>query len=180
MSEPTIYCMSAQRLQQQIWSEMRIEEPLEKCEEYLNKFFETYPGVKRYIDETKAFVERFGFTWTYTGRRRRFAIAKYNRNQAARMGRQAVNARIQTTSSDLVMYNLIDVANWLRPRNGRVLLTVHDSILSQLPKNIRPVLGELKELITVGTANRAPWLPVEWKFDVGRGPNYGDTHEKVE
>lgn len=176
----TIYCMSAQRLQQQIWSEMRIEEPLEKCEEYLNKFFETYPGVKRYIDETKAFVERFGFTWTYTGRRRRFAIARYNRNQAARMGRQAVNARIQTTSSDLVTYNLIDTDNWLQPRNGRVLLTVHDSILFQLPKNIGPVRGELKELITVGTANRAPWLPVEWKFDVGRGPNYGDTHGEVD
>lgn len=175
----TIYCMSAQRLQQQIWSEMRIEEPLEKCEEYLAKFFETYPGVKRYIDDTKAFVERFGFTWTFTGRRRRFAIAKYNRSQASRMGRQAVNARIQTTSSDLVMYNLIDVGNWLKPRGGRILLTVHDSILFQLPKNPGSIAAELKSLITGRTAERAPWLPVEWKFDVGRGPNYGDTHGEV-
>ncbi len=158
---------------------MRIEEPLEKCEEYLAKFFETYPGVKRYIDETKAFVERFGFTWTFTGRRRRFAIARYNRGQASRMGRQAVNARIQTTSSDLVMYNLIDVGNWLKPRHGRILLTVHDSILFQLPKNPGSIASEMKELITGRTAARAQWLPVEWKFDVGRRPNYGDTHGEV-
>ena len=118
--------MSAERLQQQLWSELRIQEPLEQCQEYLDKFFDTYPGVKQYIDSTKAFVANFGFTWTFTGRRRRFAIARYNSAQAARMGRQAVNARIQTTSSDLVMYNLIDIANWLKTKGGRLLLTVHD------------------------------------------------------
>lgn len=157
-----------------------MEETEEQCQKYMDKFFETYPGVKRYIDETKAFVERFGFTWTYTGRRRRFAIAKYNRSMASRMGRQAVNARIQTTSSDLVMYNLIDIANWLKKRNGRILLTVHDSILFQLPKNPGPVMAEIKELVSGNTVKRAPWLPVEWKFDVGRGPNYGDTHGEVD
>ena len=149
------------------------------CQEYLDKFFQTYPGVKTYIDETKAFVATFGFTWTFTGRRRRFAIAQYNAAQASRMGRQAVNARIQTTSSDLVMYNLIDVANWLKKKGGRLLLTVHDSLLFQLPKDVGNVRAELKQIITERTAERAPWLPVEWKFDVGMGPNYGDTHEEV-
>lgn len=168
-----VYCISASGLKNQLWSELRIDKTEEQCDGYMNGFFNTYPGVKRYIDETKAFVERFGFTWTFTGRRRRFAIARYNRGQAGRMGRQAVNARIQTTSSDLVTYNLIDVGNWLKPRNGRILLTVHDSILFQLPKNPGPIAAELRELITGKTAERAPWLPVEWKFDVGRGPNYG-------
>ena len=176
----TIYCMSADRLQQQLWSELKIQEPLEQCQEYLDKFFETYPGVKDYIDTTKAFVARFGYTWTFTGRRRRFAIAQYSRAQASRMGRQAVNARIQTTSSDLVMYNLIDVANWLKPRNGRLLLTVHDSLLFQLPKDTGPILADITNIITNRTAERAPWLPVEWKFDIGCGPNYGDTHGEVQ
>ncbi len=171
--------MSADRLQQQLWSELRIEESLEQCQEYLDKFFETYPGVQNYIESTKNFVMRFGYTVTFTGRRRRFAIANYSRAQAARMGRQAVNARIQTTSSDLVMYNLIDVANWLKGLGGRMLLTVHDSLLFQLPKNVGAVYADIKRLITEKTAERAPWLPVEWKFDVGRGPNYGDTHEEV-
>ena len=95
------------------------------------------------------------------------------------MGRQAVNARIQTTSSDLVMYNLIDIANWLKTKGGRLLLTVHDSLLFQLPKNVGPVYADIKKIITDRTAERAPWLPVEWKFDVGCGPNYGDTHGEV-
>ena len=175
----TIYCMSPDRLQQQLWSELRIEESLEQCQEYLDKFFVTYPGVQQYIESTKNFVMRFGYTVTFTGRRRRFAIANYSRAQGARMGRQAVNARIQTTSSDLVMYNLIDLDSWLGERNGRMLLTVHDSLLFQLPKDAGSVYGDIHRIITKNTAERAPWLPVEWKFDVGKGPNYGDTHDKV-
>jgi len=171
--------MSPERLQQQLWSELRIEESIEQCEEYLNKFFETYPGVKRYIDHTKAFVERFGYTWTFTGRRRRFAIASFNTSQLSRMGRQAVNARIQTTSSDLVMYNLIDLQQWLKTIGGRVILTVHDSILFQVPKGTTGIKAELDRIIVGNTAERAPWLPVTWKYDAGMGPNYGDTHGEV-
>lgn len=176
----TVYCMSPERLQQQLWSELRIEESIEQCQEYLNKFFETYPGVKKYIDHTKSFVEDFGYTWTFTGRRRRFAIASFNRAQLSRMGRQAVNARIQTTSSDLVTYNLIDVENWAQSVGGRVILTVHDSILFQLPKGITGVRAALDHLIIEKTAERAPWLPVIWKYDAGKGPNYGDTHGEID
>ena len=175
----TIYCMSADKLQQQLWSEFRILEPVEKCQEYLHKFFETYPGVNTYIEETKKFVGLYHFTWTFTGRRRRFEAGVYNNSQQARMERQAVNARIQTTSSDLVMYNLIDIANWLKTLGGRMILTVHDSLVFQLPKNASGVFADIKRIITDNTAVRAPWLPVEWKFDIGKGANYGDTHGEV-
>lgn len=175
----TIYCMSSERLQQQLWAELRIEESLENCQSYLDGFFETYPGVKKYIDSTKLFVERYHITYTYTGRRRRFPMVAYNRGQASRMARQAVNARIQTTSSDLVMLNLIDLHRALLPMNGRVLLTVHDSIPFQLPVDTTGVRALLDTLILDNTAQKAPWLPVKWKYDVGRGKNYGDTHGEV-
>lgn len=175
----TIYCMSPDRLKQQLWSELRIDESLEQCQEYLDKFFETYPGVRQYIEETKRMIRRYGFTWTYTGRLRRFAIAAMSRSQMSRFERQGVNARIQTTSSDLVMSNLIDIQRWLLPLGGRVLLTVHDSIPFQLLKGCDGVKKELDRIIIERTAQRAPWLPVQWKYDVGKGPNYGDTHGEV-
>jgi len=178
----TIYCMSPARLQEQLWSELRIRETEEACKGYLDRFFETYPGVHKYIEDTKAFVARYYFTYTYTGRRRRFMIAAYNRAHAARMGRQAVNARIQTTSSDLVSCNMIDLSRWLKQHGGRLILTVHDSMPFQLPAGMGKsgIKKELDAIIMENTAHRAPWLPVRWKYDVGFGPNYGDTHEEVE
>lgn len=168
-------------MSKQLWEQLRLRETPEQCQEYMDKFFETYPGVRKYIDDTKNFVQQFGYTWTYTGRRRRFERIKFNpaKGEIERMYRQAVNARIQTTSSDLVMYNLIDTGNWLDTVGGRILLTVHDSILFQLPRNIGPVFADIKNIITVKTAERAPWLPVEWKFDIGKGPNYGATKGEV-
>lgn len=147
----------------------------------MNRFFVTYPGVRTYIDETQNFVRQFGFVWTYTGRRRRFERIKFNpsKGELNRIFRQAVNARIQTTSSDLVTYNLIDTGNWLDTMRGRILLTVHDSIVFQLPKNAGPVYSDIRGIVTDKTHERAPWLPVEWKFDIGKGPNYGNAHEEV-
>lgn len=172
--------MSAERLQQQLWSELRIEESTEQCQKYLDDFFVTYPGVKWYIDDTKRFVEAYHYTYTFTGRLRRFPIAAYNRAQASRMARQAVNARIQTTSSDTVCTNLVDIHNYLLQQElGRVIITVHDSIVFQAPKGYVGLKKPLYDIVTVKTAERCPWLPVEWKFDVGRGPNYGDTHGEV-
>lgn len=174
-----IYGITPEGLGNQLWSSMRIKETPEQLQGYMDKFFETYPGVKTYMDDTKNFVARYGYTWTFTGRRRRFPILAYDRKLATRIGRQAVNARIQTTSSDLVMYNLIDIDKWLQRVGGRMLLTVHDSLVFQLPKNIGPVFADVKNIITNNTAARAPWLPVEWKFDIGKGKNYGDTHGEV-
>ncbi len=176
----TIYGMSGKKFQEQIWNEMRIRESEEQCQAYLDGFFVAYPGVKDYMENTQRFVERFHFAYTYTGRRRRFPIAAYSRAAAARMGRQAVNARIQTTSSDAVLRNLIDIHNWLKSENiGRVLLTVHDSIVFEVREGTTGIMQQLKKLITQNTAERCPWLPVEWKFDAGCGPNYGDTHGEV-
>lgn len=171
--------MAGSTLQKKLWSDLRISKTEQECDEYLKKFFDTYPGVLEYINSTQRFVRQFHFTWTYTGRRRRFDAATYNGSAASRMERQAVNARIQTTSSDLVMYNLIEMAAWIKSLGGRMILTVHDSLLFQLPKNVGPVFADIKRIITDNTAKRAPWLPVEWKFDIGKGPNYGDTHAEV-
>ena len=175
----TVYGMGPDKLQKNLWTNLRLRKTVEECDEYFNRFFATYPGVKRYIDSTGNFAQRFGFTYTFTGRRRRFVIAEFSRSMVSRLRRQAVNARIQTTSSDLVLAGLIDLARWLHPLGGRVLLTVHDSVAFQLPKGASGVRKALDNIVMETTAARAPWLPVAWKYDVGRGPNYGDTHGEV-
>lgn len=175
----TIYVMGAATLQAKLWSDMRISVTEEQAQEYLDKFFVTYPGVQQYIELTQRFVEDYKFTYTFTGRRRRFPFAVYSRSQLNRVGRQAVNARIQTTSSDMVGMNLIEVHKAIQPLGGRILVTVHDSIGFQLPKGTTGVRAILDYAIKGKIKEECPWLPVEWKYDVAKGPNYGDAHEHI-
>ena len=172
----TIFCQSALSLAEQLWSEMRIKITEEEAQAYLDKFFQTYPGVHHYIENTKKFVMRNNFTFTFTGRRRRFPIIQYSSAVKSRVARQGVNARIQSTSSDLVQTNMVDVDRAIQPLGGRLLLTVHDSIVFQLPKGTPDVRALTDRLIIEETARKFPWLPVPWKYDIGYGPNYGNAH----
>lgn len=179
----TIYGIGKDALKAQLWNSMRVDVSVEEAQHYLDQFFVTYPGVKTYMDNTEAFVDRHNFVYTYFGRRRRFPYATYFKGDQNRVHRQAVNARIQSTSSDIVLSCLKRVNQYLRSRNDGscVLLTVHDSILFQAPigahTELKPILDKL---IVEDTHEQCPWLPVKWKYDVGWGPNYGDTHGKVE
>lgn len=97
-----------------------------------------------------------------------------------RVGRQAVNARIQTTSNDIMSTNMLDLdRELLKPIGGRALLTVHDSILMQKPKDSGNIKGILDKVFYENTKERFRWLPVPWKYDAGRGPNYGEAKKEV-
>ena len=56
---------------------------------------------------------------------------------------------------------------------------MHDSIVFQLPKGTSGVKSALDHIMLDKTAERAPWLPVKWKYDVGKGENYGNAHDDV-
>jgi uracil-DNA glycosylase family 4 len=173
----TVYSMGPETLKKQLWTENRIFITLNEAQEYLDKFFKTYPGVAAYIKETEAFAVKYRFVYTFTGRVRRFPLIGNDPYQKSRALRQAVNARIQTTSADIVNTNLTDLSNALQSMGGRVVLTVHDSILFQLPKGTPDVKALLDRIIVDKTREKFPWLPVKWKYDVGRGPSYGECEK---
>ncbi|MCB5270555.1 MAG: hypothetical protein LHW56_01770 [Candidatus Cloacimonetes bacterium] len=175
----TIYMMSAKGLAAQLWSDMRIRVSEQEAQEYLDKFFKTYPGVARYIRNTINFALRHKFSYTFTGRKRRYAAASYNSSLLNGISRQAVNARIQTTSNDLVQTNMIDLREALRSREGRIILTVHDSIGFKAPKGQTGMKQLLDKIIMENIREKAPWLPVPWKYDVGYGPSYGEAKKAV-
>lgn len=175
----TVYCMGAMTMKQKIWEELRHSITEEEAQSYLDGFFKMYPGVAQYIEDTHCIVQLGHFAPTYTGHRRRFYIMDVDSKLGSRLARQAVNARIQTTSSDLVCYNLLDIDKYVRPLGGRILLTVHDSIVFQLPKGTSGVKAAIDAIMLDRTAERAPWLPVKWKYDIGMGENYGNAHDDV-
>jgi len=138
--------------------------------------FNLYPSIKQYMEQTKWELRTFGCVETYFGRRRRFAVKGNVGRLLGRAERQAINFKIQSTSSDIVMGCLTDLDQPLRyDLGGRPLLTVHDSIGFQLPKKYATQLPQLvEEYLVKRTGVRYPWLPVQFKWDYEVGPNYGE------
>jgi DNA polymerase-1 len=141
----------------------------------IDLLFSMFPSIPRYMEETKWELRQFGMVETYFGRRRRFAMKGVQGMLRARAERQAVNFKIQSTSSDIVLGRLVDVAAPLeRDLQGRLLLTVHDSIGFELPKRY---LSQLPDFISEHLVKQAgikhPWLPVDFKWDFEVGNSYG-------
>lgn len=177
----TIYGITCDGLARNLWNSARVKITPEEAQEYLNGFFKTYPGIQKYMEDTTECLNRYRLVATYTGRRRHFPVMMYG-SRAQRNARQAINARIQSTSSDLVMMCLNRLNNWLLGLGdgSQVLLTVHDSVPFQFRlDNLEQVKAALPELIIEQTAADAPWLPVKWEYDAAWGPSYGETDNPV-
>lgn len=161
----------------------------EEAREIINKLFEMFPDIKGYIEEVNHLVLRDGFVETMFGRRRRFPLTTVSRHKS-RAQRQACNFKIQSTSSDIVLGQVIemdDVINsdktwpeWgihqpLHTLGVRLLLTVHDSIVLQWPKKIIRALGPwMKFYGETRVRQKYSWLPVPFAMDVEVGPSYGE------
>jgi DNA polymerase I-like protein with 3'-5' exonuclease and polymerase domains/uracil-DNA glycosylase len=151
--------------------------------------FTMFPAIKDYIEEVKMLVMRDGYVETLFGRRRRFPLTATSRHRS-RAERQACNFKIQSTSSDIVIGQLIEIRNvifseqtwpeWgihkpLHTYGVRLLLTVHDSIVLQWPKKLLPALEPwLTHYGETRVRDKYPWLPVPFKMDIEVGDSYGE------
>jgi DNA polymerase I-like protein with 3'-5' exonuclease and polymerase domains len=148
----------------------------DQAQQIIDLLFKLYPSIPRYMEQTKWELATFGMVETYFGRRRRFSVKSAPRYMLRRAERQAVNFKIQSTSSDIVMGRLVAAAKPLRyDVGGRMLLTVHDSLGFQWPKKYLNQLPEfIDKYLVKGAAEAHPWLPVAFNWDFEVGPNYGD------
>lgn len=151
--------------------------------------FNMFPAIRDYLDEVKFLVARDGYVETLFGRRRRFPLQATSRHRS-RAERQACNFKIQSTSSDIVISQLLEIHNAIHsdktwPEFGihkplhtygvRLLLTVHDSIGLQWPKKLLPALEPwLTYYGETRVREKYSWLPVPFKMDIEVGPSYGE------
>jgi DNA polymerase I len=118
---------------------------LGESENFVRAYFQQFPGVKRFLDETRRVAARQGYVETLMGRRRYFPNLINPANQAlrAREEREAINAPIQGTAADIVKLAMIHLPPALRAAGSqaRLLLQVHDELVLETP------LDELMETI---------------------------------
>ena len=111
--------------------------PVKEAEKYIRGYFEKYPGVKRYLDETISRGKRDGFVSTLYNRRRALPELKSpNFNTRAFGERVAMNMPIQGTAADIIKLAMLNVSARLKQEElrTRIVLQVHDELLLEAPQ----------------------------------------------
>ena len=148
------------------------------AEKFMARYFETYPGVRRYLDETKAFAYEHGYVETLLGRRRYFPVLQitgsgqraYVARQAAE--RAAINHPIQGSAADIIKIAMIRLFAALNERGyqARMLLQVHDELVLEVPEEELVPVGRLvKQIMEDAYVLRAPL-----RTDLESGANWCD------
>ena len=146
----------------------------------INRYFERFPGIQAYINDTLSFVREHGYTRTLFGRRTHFPNIRSS-NQGFRAGaeRAAVNAPIQGTSADLIKraMNRMD-ASLAEAGLGdvRMLLQVHDELLFEVPIGREEEAAAVVRRVMAEAAEPALKLDVPLDVEVGWGANWGAAH----
>jgi DNA polymerase I len=143
--------------------------------DYVERYFQRYPGVKRYMEATRQQAHNDGFVETVFGRRLylpELASKSYNLRQAAE--RQAINAPMQGTAADIIKRAMIDLHSWLVGKQDqiRMLLQVHDELVFEIQDGS---VSEFQEGIRSRMSNAAT-LKVPLVVDIGVGRTWFDAH----
>ncbi|HEX4153350.1 MAG TPA: DNA polymerase I [Steroidobacteraceae bacterium] len=145
------------------------------AQRYVDLYFERYPGVKRYMDETRAQARELGFVETVFGRRLYLPEIR-SRNAALRQyaERSAINAPMQGTAADIIKRAMIEVDAWLRESHepARLIMQVHDELVLEVSDQAVDGIAEKLRQHMVSAAE----LAVPLKVDVGAGRNWDEAH----
>jgi DNA polymerase-1 len=142
---------------------------------YIDRYFARYPGVARYMDETRLSAKAKGYVETVFGRR--LWLPEINGgNGPRRQGaeRAAINAPMQGTAADLIKLSMIAVQNWIEDSKigTRMIMQVHDELILEVPDaELSEVRKRLPELMC-GVAD----LKVPLVAEVGAGLNWEEAH----
>ena len=141
----------------------------------IENYFEKYPGVQKYIDETIDFARQEGYVKTQTGRRRYLRdINSRNRSLANAAERLAMNSPIQGTAADMLKLAMIQVHQALKDGgfSTKMLLTVHDEIVFDMPKVEEEAV---KPIIETAMKTALP-MQVPIVVEMGTGANWLEAH----
>ncbi len=143
--------------------------------DYIEQYFATYPGIKRYLDHLVTFAKEKGYALTYFGRRRPVPeLSSSNFMQRSFGERVAMNAPIQGTAADIIKIAMVGVDRSLRAGNlkSRLVLQVHDELLVEADEN---EIGQVQEIIRREMEGAAD-MKVRLEIDMHTGGSWYEAH----
>lgn len=158
----------------------RLGVPADEAQAMIDRYFERFPGIQRYIHETLEGVRAKGYSETLFGRKTWFPRIS-SKNQAERQGseRAAINAPIQGTSADIIKRAMARMNPALAEAglgHVRMLLQVHDELVFELPQGDVAAASPVIERVMAEAALPAVTLDVPLGIEIGFGESWGAAH----
>lgn len=165
-----IYGMSAFGLARQLDVERKV------AQEYIDRYFERYPGVLKYMDNIRKQAHEDGYVETLYGRRLYLPeINARNKQLQQAAERTAINAPMQGTAADIIKRAMIDVEAWLlrdHPDDARMTMQVHDELILEVKESALDTIREgLEQRMSAAASLDVPLL-----VEAGVGNNWDEAH----
>ncbi len=153
--------------------------PRAEAQEYIDRYFERFPGIKAYMEDTKAFCRSHGYVTTLFGRRIHLPeITSKNAARRAFVERAAINAPIQGTAADIIRRAMRRMPGALKTSGLRaaMVLQVHDELVFEVPAREVKKTCELVTRVMQEAPLPAVALSVPLIVETGSGDNWAEAH----
>ena len=145
------------------------------AQQYVQRYFERYPGVQDYMERTRKQAHELGYVETIYGRRLYLPdINAGNKMRQQAAERTAINAPMQGTAADIIKKAMISVDSWLQEsqHDARMIMQVHDELVLEVKEElVEQVVAELKARMAAAATLAVPLI-----VDVGVGNNWDEAH----
>ncbi|MDC1455618.1 DNA polymerase I [Amylibacter sp.] len=150
--------------------------PRKEAQSFIDTYFERFPGIRTYMDETVSFAKENGYVETLFGRKIHTSEINAKGPQAGFAKRAAINAPIQGTAADVIRRAMVQMPNAIKHLPAKMLLQVHDELIFEVSKDALNETTEIVRNIMEKASEPVVKLDVPLVVDAGFGNNWADAH----
>ena len=150
--------------------------PRKEAQSFIDTYFERFPGIRTYMDETVSFAKENGYVETLFGRKVHTSEINAKGPQAGFAKRAAINAPIQGTAADVIRRAMVQMPNAISHLPAKMLLQVHDELIFEVNKDALNETTEVVRNIMEKASEPVVKLDVPLVVDAGFGNNWADAH----
>ncbi|MAU51691.1 MAG: DNA polymerase I [Roseovarius sp.] len=150
--------------------------PRAEAQGFIDRYFERFPGIRAYMDDTIAFAKEHGFVQTLFGRKIHTPEISARGPRAGFARRAAINAPIQGTAADIIRRAMIRMPAAIADLPAKMLLQVHDELIFEVAEGAVDRLTEVARDVMQSAPHPAVHLDVPLVVDAGQGANWAEAH----
>ena len=150
--------------------------PRAEAQGFIDRYFERFPGIKAYMEETTAFAQKHNRVETLFGRVIHTPEINAKGPRAGFAKRAAINAPIQGTAADIIRRAMVRMPDAIAGLPAKMLLQVHDELLFEVEKGAEDELITVARAVMEGAADPVVHLTVPLVADAGQGKNWAEAH----
>jgi DNA polymerase-1 len=150
--------------------------PRVEAQAFIDTYFERFPGIRTYMDDTVAFAKEHGYVQTLFGRRIHTPEISAKGPHAGFAKRAAINAPIQGTAADVIRRAMVRMPAAIAHLPAKMLLQVHDELLFEVEDAAVKELTQIAKRVMEGASLPVVKLDVPLIVESGSGPNWAQAH----